>query len=81
MKSFTRKQIEDTIVSVSEGILKGNIMNDFCDNTDDFEKIIKDGNIDIAKDEAAIISAYITAMQKGVVIMRETLCKLLCDEE
>lgn len=41
MKSFTRKQIEDTIVSVSEGILKGNIMNDFCDNTDDFEKIIK----------------------------------------
>lgn len=81
MKSFTRKQIEDTIVSVSEGILKGNIMNDFCDNTDDFEKIIKDGNIDIAKDEAAIISAYITAMQKSVVIMRETLCKLFCDEE
>lgn len=81
MKSFTRKQIEDTIVSVSEGILKGNIMNDFCDNTDDFEKIIKDGNIDIAKDEAAIISAYITAMQKSVVIMRETLYKLLCDEK
>lgn len=81
MKSFTRKQIEDTIVSVSEGILKGNIMNDFCDNTDGFEKIIKEGNIDIAKDEAAIISAYITAMQKSVVIMRETLCKLLCDEE
>lgn len=81
MKSFTRKQIEDTIVSVSEGILKGNIMNDFCDNTDDFEKIIKEGNIDIAKDEAAIISAYITAMQKSVVIMRETLCKLLCDEK
>ena len=79
MKSFTRKQIEDTIVSVSEGILKGNIMNDFCDNIDDFEKIIKDGNIDIAKGEAAIIAAYITAMQKSVVIMRETLCKLLCD--
>lgn len=81
MKNFTRKQIEDTIVSVSEGILKGNIMNDFCDNIDDFEKNIKGGNIDIAKDEAAIISAYITAMQKSVVIMQETLCKLLCNEE
>lgn len=56
-------------------------MNDFCDNINDFEKNIKDKNIDIARDEAAIISAYITSMQKSVVVMRETLCKLLCDEE
>lgn len=81
MKEITRQQIEDAILSVSKDNFHGNLMKDFYNNIEDFEKITKDANINITKDQAAIFSAYITATQRCILIMGDVLCKLLCDEE
>ena len=77
MKQFTREEIHDTIQDVFT-----KEMEHFVDMLRNNMKAYEDDNLlQGDKRTGFALSTMNTAMQMSFIVMRETLCKLLCDEE